>query len=254
MGALELLESPDIAIVQHTSGVLRVAHNLFETGISFLTDLVYTAIAFNCGSGDYPCFLGHNAFLRWKAIQSVAFQDSDSGGTKFWSEDHVSEDFQLSLKLQTAGFGMRLASYHGEEFKEGVSLTVFDELARWEKYAYGINELVFNPLRKFYKGPITGTYLKYFMSSVKPSSKLMVLSYTFTYYALAIPLPLTLANYLLVGWFPGTLDQFYITSWKIIVVMLIIFNVIVSPPLPFHSIAPFAEVLQLTNLLLTSRQ
>jgi hypothetical protein len=32
MGALEMLECPDVAIVQHTSGVLKVAHNLFETG------------------------------------------------------------------------------------------------------------------------------------------------------------------------------------------------------------------------------
>jgi len=32
MGALEMIESPDVAIVQHTSGVLRVAHNVFETG------------------------------------------------------------------------------------------------------------------------------------------------------------------------------------------------------------------------------
>jgi hypothetical protein len=144
----------------------------------------------------------------------------------------VSEDFHLSLRLQIAGFEMRLASYHGEDFKEGVSLTVFDELARWEKYAYGTNELVFNPLRKWYKGPITGLYLSYFMSNIKSSSKLMVLSYTFTYYAIAIGLPLTLANYLLVGWFPDTLDQFYVNSWKVTVVILIIFNVIVCTCIP----------------------
>ena len=35
MGALEMIECPDIAIVQHTSGVLKVAHNLFETGSKF---------------------------------------------------------------------------------------------------------------------------------------------------------------------------------------------------------------------------
>jgi hypothetical protein len=64
----------------------------------------------------------------------------------------VSEDFYLSLRLQVKGFEMRLASYHGEDFK-GVSLTVFDELALWGKYAYGTDELVFNPLRKWYKGP-----------------------------------------------------------------------------------------------------
>ena len=35
MGALEMIECPDIAIIQHISGVLRVAHNLFETGSEF---------------------------------------------------------------------------------------------------------------------------------------------------------------------------------------------------------------------------
>jgi hypothetical protein len=102
------------------------------------------------------------------------------------------------------------------------------ELARWEKYAYGTNELVFNPLKKWFKGPITSLYLSYFMSHIKPSSKLMVLSYSFTYYAIAAGLPLSLVNYLIVGWFSNTLDQFYVTSWRVIVVTLIIFNVIVS--------------------------
>jgi hypothetical protein len=121
-----------------------------------------------------------------------------------------------------------MATYHGEEFKEGVSLTVFDELARWEKYAYGTNELVFHSLRQWYRGPITSLYLSYFGSNVKSSSKLMILSYTCSYYALAVAFPLSLMNYLLVGWFPDTLDQVYVASWKTMVVVLTIFNVIVS--------------------------
>jgi hypothetical protein len=32
MAALEMVESPDVGIIQHASGVLRVAHNVFETG------------------------------------------------------------------------------------------------------------------------------------------------------------------------------------------------------------------------------
>lgn len=44
------------------------------------------------------------------------------------------------------GMTVRLATYHNGGFKEGVSLTLYDELTRWEKYAYGCNELVFNPL------------------------------------------------------------------------------------------------------------
>jgi hypothetical protein len=155
---------------------------------------------------------------------------------KIWSESHVSEDFHLSLRLQIAGFQIRMASYHGEEFKEGVSLTVYDELARWEKYTYGCNELVFNPLWRWYKGPITPLYLSYLMSNVKTSTKLMVLSYTISYYAIASGLPLCLANYMILGWFPSTLDQFYISSWKIFPVMIIIFNIVVSFNILLHII------------------
>lgn len=35
-GALEMIESPDLAIIQHLSGVMQVAHNLFENGSKFL--------------------------------------------------------------------------------------------------------------------------------------------------------------------------------------------------------------------------
>jgi hypothetical protein len=48
----------------------------------------------------------------------------------------VSEDFDMSLRLQMNKFIVRLATYHNGGFKEGVSLTVYDELARWEKYVF----------------------------------------------------------------------------------------------------------------------
>lgn len=35
----------------------------------------------------------------------------ENGVEKFWSESHVSEDFDMSLRLQTAGFVVRLATY-----------------------------------------------------------------------------------------------------------------------------------------------
>lgn len=30
LGALEMMESPDVAIIQHASGVMQVVHNMFE--------------------------------------------------------------------------------------------------------------------------------------------------------------------------------------------------------------------------------
>lgn len=42
----------------------------------------------------------------------------------------------MSLRLQMNKFIVRLATYHNGGFKEGVSLTFHDELARWEKYVF----------------------------------------------------------------------------------------------------------------------
>lgn len=66
------------------------------------------------------------------AVQSVGVQESD-GYVAYWSESHVSEDFDIALRLQTAGMITRCANYHNNEFKEGVSLTIYDEISRWEK-------------------------------------------------------------------------------------------------------------------------
>jgi hypothetical protein len=143
-GALEMHESPEVALLQHASGILQVVNNAFENGITYFTNLIYTSIQFAVGSGDVAPFVGHNTFVRWKAIQKISWEED--GMTKFWSDCHVSEDFDVSLRLQINGFVVRLAAYHNGGFKEGVSLTVYDELARWEKYAYGCNELVFHPV------------------------------------------------------------------------------------------------------------
>jgi len=81
-------------------------------------------------------FVGHNAFLRWSAIQEVAFVDPE-GISKIWSEAHVSEDFDMAVRLQMKGYILRWSTYSNGGFKEGVSLTCDDELNRWQKYAYG---------------------------------------------------------------------------------------------------------------------
>ena len=146
-GAAEMFLSPEVAIVQHSAGVMQIVGDYFENGITFFTNQIYSAIRFAVGSGEAAPFVGHNAFLRWKAIQAVSTKKGDgSNDDCFWSESHVSEDFDISLRVQMAGCIVRMAAYHGDEFKEGVSLTVYDELSRWEKYAYGCNELVFNPM------------------------------------------------------------------------------------------------------------
>ncbi|WXC52686.1 hypothetical protein QX201_012352 [Fusarium graminearum] len=224
-GALEMHESPEVAILQHGSGVMQVVHNTFENGITYFTNVVYTAIKYGVGSGDVSPFVGHNAFLRWKAMQDIAFVDPSDGQEKWWSDAHVSEDFDISLRVQMAGSIVRLATYHNGGFKEGVSLTLYDELTRWEKYAYGCNELVFHPFYQWpYKGPVTRLFLRFLWSNMPITSKITITAYIFTYYAIASGLALTVANYIIIGLFPDKLDHLYMPSWGIWLSLVIVFN------------------------------
>ena len=220
----EMEQSPNVGIMQFASGVMQVVHTFFENGITFFTNLIYTAIEYTVANGDVAPFVGHNAILRWSAIQQVSYIDED-GYEKFWSESHVSEDFDMSLRLQCDGYIIRLASWAHGGFKEGVSLTVYDELARWEKYAYGCNELLFHPMRKWiYRGPFTELFRRFLFSNIRFTSKVTIISYIGTYYAIGAAWVMTLANYFAIGWFNGYLDKYYIDSWKVWFTIVIVFN------------------------------
>jgi hypothetical protein len=69
LGALEMHESPEVAILQHASGVMQVANNVFENGskyyasynqdremlivsVTYFTNLIYISIQFAVGNGD----------------------------------------------------------------------------------------------------------------------------------------------------------------------------------------------------------
>lgn len=238
----ELEESPQVAILQFSSGVMNVTTSYFETGITFFTNLIYTAIRYAVANGDVSPFVGHNAFLRWSALQEVSFQEEDNAhddelgpGEKdpntsvpfemFWSESHVSEDFDISLRLQTMGYHIRLGAYCGDGFKEGVSLTVYDELARWEKYAYGCNELLFHPAKFWWRrGPFTPLFKKFIFSNMPLGSKVTILAYIGTYYAIAYAWLGTLLNYFLIGWANGHLDHYYMNSWRVWVALIVVFS------------------------------
>lgn len=64
----------------------------------FFTRPIYTAIKYAVAYGDVAPFVGHNAFLRWSALQEIAFEQD--GSKKYWSEEIVWEDFDLALRLQ----------------------------------------------------------------------------------------------------------------------------------------------------------
>ncbi|KAI0251039.1 glycosyl transferase family group 2-domain-containing protein [Lactifluus subvellereus] len=220
--AREMAECPTVAIIQHESDVMQVAHHYFENGIAYLTRRINKTISLACANGEVAPFVGHNAFLRWQAVQDAAFIDGD-GKEKIWSESHVSEDFDLAMRLQMRGYIIRWATYSKGGFKEGVSLTVDDELNRWQKYAYGCNELLFNPLVQWLRrGPIAYEIRKFLWSKAPFHYKISMLAYMFSYYGIAASVTIAVINYVLLG-FQFPVDAFYLHSFEIWLATSVVF-------------------------------
>jgi membrane glycosyltransferase len=216
-------ENPQLAILQHSSGVLQVGAAGFERCMTYFTRTIYTAMEWAVASGDDAPFLGHNAFIRWTSLRELSYTDND-GEEKWWSESHVSEDFDLSIRLHVKGYVVRLATYHEGGFKEGVSFHIYDEIARWQKYIYGCNEIVFYPLRFWlFRGPLTIGFRYFLWSNLLITSKLSIIAYLCNYYAIASAFPLAIVNYFIIGWVKHV-DKFYISSWRVFIGVLVVFN------------------------------
>ncbi|KAJ3154560.1 hypothetical protein HK101_001612 [Irineochytrium annulatum] len=220
--ANEFIECPEVAIIQHMATPMVVTYNYFEMGVAYFTRLIYASIKYATASGEIAPFVGHNAFLRWSAIKEVGFEEDDV--VKYWSESHVSEDFDMALRLQVKGYLVRFAAYCGDGFQEGVSLSVYDEIGRWQKYAYGCSELVFHPLKYWLtRGPFTPLFRKFLFSNMNFNSKVVIVGYIGSYYAIGSAWILTLVTYFLLGFF-DTVDEFYLPSYDILVTTVLVFT------------------------------
>lgn len=72
------------------------------------------------------------------------------------------------MRVQAAGYIGRYATY-SNDFLEGVSLTVHDEIIRLKKYAFGAAEILFNPIKTWpRKGVFSSVFLRYMMTSSIP--------------------------------------------------------------------------------------
>ena len=137
------------------------------------------------------------------------------------------------------GYIIRWATYSNGGFKEGVSLTVDDELNRWQKYSYGsfvpllralclisllgCNELIFNPLKDWWHaGPITKQLRVFIWSDAPVHYKITMMSYMFSYYGIAAAAALSLINYCLLGW-ALEVDGFYMHSFEIWLACTVVF-------------------------------
>ncbi|SJX63876.1 uncharacterized protein SRS1_21040 [Sporisorium reilianum f. sp. reilianum] len=224
--ASEMETCPEVAILQHCSGVMYVADHFFENMMGFFTDTVNFSISWLVACGATAPFVGHNAYIRTSALLQVSERDATTGQLITWSENSVSEDFDMSLRLQLQGYVVRWATYSNLGYLEGVSLTPSDELNRWQKYAFGCSEIILQPLRLWLtKGPLTPLFVKFLTSDqCSLAQKITVSSYMFSYYALAMSLPFAVAMFIVVGLFENVTQQYIVDSFKIWLSILVVFS------------------------------
>ncbi|EPQ30082.1 uncharacterized protein PFL1_02199 [Pseudozyma flocculosa PF-1] len=224
--ASELERSPEVAILQHCSGTMLIADHFFENMMGFFTDVINWSISWFVSSGATAPFVGHNAYLRSSALREVSYRDPQTGQLITWSENTVSEDFDISLRLQLRGYVIRWATYSNLGYLEGVSLTPSDELNRWQKYAFGCSELILNPFRLWPKrGPITTLFWTFLTSDCAMSQKVNVASYMLSFYALAVSCPFTIGMFLVIGLLGDEVRGWLVDSFQIWLSLLVVFQV-----------------------------
>lgn len=85
--------------------------------------------------------------------------------------------------------------------------------------------MIFHPLKDWpFKGPFTKLFRTFIVSKIPLPSKLTIMAYIGTYYALGSAWFLTLLNYFLIGFFNGWLDHYYMDSFKVYFAILMIFT------------------------------
>jgi hypothetical protein len=161
-------------------------------------------------------------------VQKVAFHDEDDKRTKYWSESHVSEDFDLFIRLASINEFGRYVMYTGAGFQEGVSLSYIDEVIKFRKFAYGACELVFNRLKDWpTKGPINKNYTDYLKSKhIKWYQKLSLSMYLSSFFAMAAAFPLTIFEAIVSIIKPDIHDKYMIRSFDIMLTCTFIFGII----------------------------
>jgi hypothetical protein len=147
--------------------------------------------------GCHPPLVGQSVFLRSEALRQcgrvrtlrkaqqwlqnigIPFLSVDQVGlrnlqdhsfTEYWSENHVSEDFELMIHLYNLGFDGRYIVYPSCEFQQSVSRSFDEEASRQRKLSLGAHELIFNPLNSWLiRGPFSPVFVTMFKSKAIPS-------------------------------------------------------------------------------------
>lgn len=224
----EILEGGDkIGYLQHSMRAFSDQNkSLWQKMIFHSTNRIYKNIAVGTALGDIAPIVGHNVLLKWSCLRNVARQQNqNSQYLHVWSEEKVSEDFDIFLRLAAGDIHGRYVVYCGEGFEEGISLSYVDELKKLTKFAFGACELLFLPCNQWFKrGPISPTIIQFIQSKHIPfHCKLSTLYYLSTYIAFAAAFYFVLLESVLTLVNPMWWDRYLLRTFDVMLSCLVVF-------------------------------
>lgn len=189
----EFLNDNFLGFTQHTTKTMddQRGESYYLRMIAVYTDALYQGhFLLSSIMGCHPPLVGHSVFLRSEAVRQVGrirqlrkaqkwldniglpFLGVDQIGfsnihkssqVEYWSENHVSEDFELMIHLYNLGYKGRYVAFKDCEFQEGVTRTFDEEAGRHRKFALGAHELMWNPITDWFNhglhSPLFRTFL-----------------------------------------------------------------------------------------------
>lgn len=208
----EFLNDKTLGFTQHATKTMveQRKESYYTRMLTVYTDALYQGhFLLSSILGCHPPLVGHSIFLRTEAVQQcgrmrnlrsayrwlnniglpflpvdqVGFSNlSSANRIEYWSESHVSEDFELMIHLYNLGFNGRYCAYPDCEFQEGITRTFDEEAGRHRKFALGAHELVFNSFQDMIGQGVFTPLFRTFLSCAIPSYyKIFLTAYLCSY-------------------------------------------------------------------------
>ena len=196
----DIKEYKNIGYMQFkTNSTISCKNNKWEKIIGHFTDSLYEInFLYSCSNGFPSPLVGHNCILKFDAIMEVEKyrnnrnnknnennNENNYNDWKAWDENRVSEDFVMCIYLLDLNYSCKYV-YYDCGMQEGVTLNIVDEIIKFKKYMFGINEIIFNPINEWIiKGPISNIFYLFITSkNISIFTKYAIICYMGSYYAI----------------------------------------------------------------------
>ena len=124
-----------LAYVQCATNAINLRENYYSRATGYQTnELFHYTWPCRALQGYFVPLVGHNVFVRRSILEKCGR----------WSEDKVSEDFDMAIRFYGMGYHGKYAKIPGLEFTEYTSTSFEEETGKQRRYAYGLYEMMFD--------------------------------------------------------------------------------------------------------------